>query len=167
MKTEATNKELVAAGHQLAKALGSASPLLDMAKLVSDLATRLDVALVRGDELQQKLDALAAESASLKEFGDKLNDMHNNLNGEGTRIQGRAEVACQQVVLEAALEEFDAIETPATDAYLNSVRAEGTIMFASKQLAAAGDLESTITLERLVLNAEEFYEQLRGSKDGE
>lgn len=60
-------------------------------------------------------------------------------------------------------------ETPATDAYLNALRAEGIIMFASKQLAAAGDLESTITLERLMLDAEEFAGQLRTSagKDGE
>lgn len=81
-------------------------------------------------ELQQKLDAMAAENAALKEFGEKLNDMHNNLNGEGTGIQGRAEVACQQVALEAAIEEFDTIKTPATDAYMNSVRADAVETFA-------------------------------------
>lgn len=42
-------------------------------------------------------------------------------------------------------------------------------MFDSKQLSAVGDLDSTITLERLMLNAEEFAGQLRGSagKDNE
>jgi|GEM_PF-1117073 len=59
------------------------------------------------------------------------------------------------------------VETPVTDASLNPVRAEGIIMFASKQLAAASDLESTITLERLMLDAEEFAGQLRAGKDGE
>lgn len=49
--------------------------------------------------------------------------MHNDLNGEGTGIQGRAEVACQQAALEAAMEEFDALKTPATDAFLAEVRA--------------------------------------------
>lgn len=73
----------------------------------------------------EKFSALAAENAGLKSFGDKLNEMHNDLNGEGTGIQGRAEVACQQVALEAAMEEFDAIETPATDAFLAEVRAQG------------------------------------------
>ena len=43
----------------------------------------------------------------------------------------------------------------------NNLRAEGIIMFASKQLAAAGDLDSTITLERLMLDAEEFASKLR------
>lgn len=67
---------------------------------------------------------VAAENVALKSFGDKLNEMHNALNGEGTGIQGRAEVACQQVALEAAMEEFDAIETPATDAVLTKLRNE-------------------------------------------
>ncbi|WP_105739361.1 hypothetical protein [Cronobacter dublinensis] len=68
--------------------------------------------------------ALAAENAALKDFGDKLDRMHNDLNGEGTGIQGLAEVACQQIALEAALEEFNAIKTPATDAFLREVRSQ-------------------------------------------
>ncbi|GKN42894.1 hypothetical protein NUBL22003_07370 [Klebsiella pneumoniae] len=72
-----------------------------------------------------EMDKLAAENVALKSFGDKLNDMHNALNGEGTGIQGRAEVACQQVALEAAIEEFDAIETPATDRIVAGIKADG------------------------------------------
>lgn len=75
-------------------------------------------------KLAKAYQQLAAENVALKSFGDKLNDMHNALNGEGTGIQGRAEVACQQVALEAAIEEFDAIETPATDALLTELRNE-------------------------------------------
>ncbi|WP_221347593.1 hypothetical protein [Klebsiella quasipneumoniae] len=75
-------------------------------------------------ELAKEFKQLASENVALKSFGDKLNDMHNALNGEGTGIQGRAEVACQQVALEAAMEEFDAIETPATDAVLTKLRNE-------------------------------------------
>lgn len=75
--------------------------------------------------LTTQLESVVAENAALKAFGDKLDDMHNDLNGEGTGIQGRAEVACQQVALDAAMEEFDAIKTPATDAFLAEVRASG------------------------------------------
>lgn len=81
-------------------------------------------------ELEDQCKALAAENAALKAFGSKLNEMHNDLNGEGTGIQGRAEVACQQVALEAAMEEFDAIKTTATDAFLAEVRAQGVEMYA-------------------------------------
>lgn len=77
-----------------------------------------------GVDLQDWVKQLASENVAMKSFGDKLNDMHNALNGEGTGIQGRAEVACQQVALEAAMEEFDAIETPATDAVLTKLRNE-------------------------------------------
>ena len=76
---------------------------------------------------------LAAENVALKSFGDKLNDMHNALNGEGAGIQGRAEVACQQVALEAAIEEFDAIETPATDRIVAGIKADGVDEFAESQ----------------------------------
>ncbi|MDJ0023071.1 hypothetical protein QM543_07220 [Pantoea eucrina] len=93
------------------------SATIDITLLAADAVTMIAA-------LQQKLDAVAAENVALKGFGNKLNDMHNNLNGEGTGIQGRAEVACQQVALEAAMEEFDAIKTPATDALLNTVRAD-------------------------------------------
>ncbi|EFN4120882.1 hypothetical protein J5B13_002961 [Escherichia coli] len=89
---------------------------------VTDMAVQLANA-------ESKCRELAAENAGLKSFGDKLNEMHNDLNGEGTGIQGRAEVACQQVALEAAMEEFDAIKTPATDAFLAEVRAQGVDEF--------------------------------------
>lgn len=76
-------------------------------------------------KLAKAFKQLAAENVALKSFGDKLNDMHNALNGEGTGIQGRAEVACQQVALEAAIEEFDAIETPATGRIVAGIKADG------------------------------------------
>lgn len=76
-------------------------------------------------KLAKEFKQLAAGNVGLKAFGDKLNGMHNALNGEGTGIQGRAEVACQQVALEAAIEEFDAIETPATDRIVAEAEARG------------------------------------------
>lgn len=56
--TELRSKELIKAGHAFAETLGADMPLTKIAKLVSALATRLDVAIERGNELQQKLDAL-------------------------------------------------------------------------------------------------------------
>ncbi|EPY2139261.1 hypothetical protein ACXARS_003502 [Klebsiella quasipneumoniae] len=84
-------------------------------------------------KLAKAFKQVAAENMALKSFGDKLNDMHNALNGEGTGIQGRAEVACQQVALEAAIEEFDAIETPATDRIVAGIKADGVEEFAESQ----------------------------------
>lgn len=44
-----SNKEVVAAGHQFAKNIGADTPLIDMAKMVTELSSRLDVATVRAN----------------------------------------------------------------------------------------------------------------------
>ncbi len=104
---------------------------------------------------------LAAENVGLKSFGDKLNGMHNALNGEGTGIQGRAEVACQQVALEAAIEEFDAIETPATDAFLAGIKAD-----AIDEAALDLDRVDTVASTRVIgFKLREFAKQLREGVD--
>jgi len=100
--------------------------------------------------LEARVAALAAENAALKSFGDKLNEMHERLNGEGVGIQGRAEVACEQIALEAAMDEFYAVETPATDAAIAELRAQGVEMFEQQMHA---DITNTDALE--------FAQQLR------
>lgn len=105
---------------------------------------------------------LAAENVGLKSFGDKLNGMHNALNGEGTGIQGRAEVACQQVALEAAIEEFDAIETPATDAFLAGIKADGVEEFAAHLRA---NYNGASVCKIIALGADDFAKQMREGAD--
>lgn len=107
-------------------------------------------------KLAKAFKQLAAENAALKSFGDKLCEMHNALNGEGTGIQGRAEVACQQVALEAAIEEFDAIETPDTDAYLAGIKADGV----EEWVSSRGGRWNGTTEEAL-----KFAKQLREGAD--
>lgn len=75
-------------------------------------------------KLAKAYQQLAAENVGLRAFGDKLNEMYDDLNGEGEGWQGRAEVVCQQVALGAAMEEFDAIETTATDRIVAGIKAD-------------------------------------------
>ncbi|WP_346802396.1 hypothetical protein ABDV57_10975 [Klebsiella pneumoniae] len=111
-------------------------------------------------KLAKAFKQLAAENVGLKSFGDKLNGMHNALNGEGTGIQGRAEVACQQVALEAAIEEFDAIETPVTDAYLAGIKADAI----TASLDACSDyLETDCVMDRLDISYEEAEKRTSGA----
>ncbi|WP_193147554.1 hypothetical protein [Serratia marcescens] len=112
--------------------------LADRVERLSGMLTESRVATKSAEE---RAAVLAVENAALKKFGDKLNEMHNDLNGEGTGIQGRAEVVCQQVAIEAAMDEFDAITTPTTDAALAAIRAQGVEKFVTKvakQLREAG-----------------------------
>ncbi|WAX16300.1 hypothetical protein KP591P3_00064 [Klebsiella phage KP591P3] len=103
-----------------------------------------------------EMDKLATENVALKAFGDKLSEMHNALNGEGTGIQGRAEVACQQVALEAAMEELYAIETPATDRIVAGIKADGVEEFAKYISLYSSNSER---------HADDFAKQLREGAD--
>lgn len=116
-------------------------------------------------ELAKAYQQLAAENVELKAFGDKLNEMHNALNGEGTGIQGRAEVACQQIALEAAMEEFDAIETPATDRILAGIKADGVEEFAVKLRIPGDDPFLDAVAEGVAGAADDFAKSLREGVD--
>lgn len=76
-----SNKEVVAAGHQFAKNIGKETSLMDMAKLVIELASRLDVATVRANlmaaevlrinsVLPDTISALQAADADMTLFDD-------------------------------------------------------------------------------------------------
>ena len=104
---------------------------------------------------------LAAENVELKAFGDKLNEMHNALNGEETGIQGRAEVACQQVALEAAMEEFDAIETPATDRIVAGIKADGVEEFVSNTVHKIFDESEAVSAFAYLSPANSHVKKLR------
>lgn len=130
MLSNKSNKELVEAGHQFAKALDADMPLTEIAKLVSALSTRLDCAIVRGDELQQKLDAMAAENAALKCKNligyVKDADVADVANGRVGSLMPNDVFGEKPVYL--------SVETPATDAYLNSVRADAVSNLWNKSL---------------------------------
>lgn len=96
---ESNIKGLVAAGHEMASELKAECGAVDMrsvAKLISDLATQLEVQLVRAN-------ALAAENAALKQSEKEFNNF------------------CRQ---EYYGWEDHFTETPATDAFLAEVRAQ-------------------------------------------
>lgn len=60
------NKELINAGHALAKAISNDTPLIEIAKMVSNLATQLDVQLARSNQLSIGLEAAAKRVAELE-----------------------------------------------------------------------------------------------------
>ncbi|MGF6476587.1 hypothetical protein ABIE06_003435 [Pantoea dispersa] len=127
MQKNLSNKELVAAGHKFAANISADTPLIDMAKMVSELATQLDVALAAAAEAGKQRDQVAAENSGLKGvIGDNWNlrDVLRQL------IAGRPG-GCyfnkwEQLILKALN------ETPSTDAYLNAVRADA-ITYALKE----------------------------------
>lgn len=123
---ESNIKGLVAAGHEMASELKAECGAVDMrsvAKLISDLATQLEVQLVRAN-------ALAAENAGLKAahpqpFG------HEMMKALDAYEKYQDEVP-ETGMLNAffILRDSIRVDTPATDAFLAEIRAQGVEMFA-------------------------------------
>lgn len=118
---ESNIKGLVAAGHEMASELKAECGAVDMrsvAKLISDLATQLEVQLVRAN-------ALAAENAAMHETIEAVRSVADNSSGiAGWHLNG--DIATWEEILP----EINDIKTPATDAFLSEVRAQGVEMFA-------------------------------------
>ncbi|HAW3866355.1 TPA: hypothetical protein JLU49_001324 [Escherichia coli] len=142
-------KGLVASGHEMASELKAECGAVDMrsvAKLISDLATQLEVQLVRAN-------ALAAENAGMKKF---CKDAAFDADYE-------AELGMERGGFSDALNE---IKTPATDAFLAEVkteaRKEGAYFVANRMLAAwkAGFIDDTAKnaadIARMILTSTEF-----------
>ncbi|MDM2960382.1 hypothetical protein [Citrobacter sp. CK202] len=134
--------ELVKSGHELAKELHCA----ESAALVSDLATQLEVQLVRSN-------ALAAENAGLISSSECL--LHEA--SEVYRAYNKTQLPDGDLVDEQSLQEvYDAINaTPTTDAFLAEVRAQGVEMFAASLKVVGGNEHPYSAV------ANEFAAQLR------
>ncbi len=61
MSDSLSNKELVAVGHRFAKAMSSDTPIIDMAKIVSRLAERLDCTTAALREMTKSRDTLVTK----------------------------------------------------------------------------------------------------------
>ncbi|MDU1090596.1 MAG: hypothetical protein E7A42_12660 [Leclercia adecarboxylata] len=157
MSDSLNNKELVAVGHQFAKAMSSDTPIIDMAKIVSRLAERLDCTTAALRKMTKKRDAehtdvLVWEKTMFKVCGedgpksvaDKFAELQAKcaaLAAENARC--KFEVSrCHQTVDEMFKNRDKWIdkewlssiwstskrlmeETPAIDAFLAEVRAQG------------------------------------------
>lgn len=121
---ESNIKGLVAAGHEMASELNAECGAVDMrsvAKLISDLATQLEVQLVRAN-------ALAAENAAMKLF----------IRGSCYVFDGE-----QDEISDAYICATDGgmPQTPATDAFLAEVRAQGVEMLAKNHQSIVNALK--------------------------
>lgn len=134
---ESNIKGLVASGHEMASELKAECGAVDMrsvAKLISDLATQLEVQLVRAN-------ALAAENAGLKSahpqpFGPEM------MKALDAYEKHQDEVP-ETGMLDAffILRDSIRVETPATDAFLAEVRAQGVEMLAKNHQSIVNALK--------------------------
>ncbi|ELI36882.1 TPA: hypothetical protein KEX20_002174 [Escherichia coli] len=159
---ESNIKGLVAAGHEMASELKAECGAVDMrsvAKLISDLATQLEVQLVRAN-------ALAAENAGMKSGAmDEIKVI--NRGGQAYCVKDGVQV---NPMYARGWNDYRAkslqSDTPATDAFLAEVkteaRKEGAYFVANRMLAAweAGFIDDTAKnaadIARMILTSTEF-----------
>ncbi|ENI7031572.1 eae-like domain protein [Escherichia coli] len=190
---ESNIKGLVAAGHEMASELKAECGAVDMrsvAKLISDLATQLEVQLVRANALSEdqqkaiesikqadsavklaheKFSALAAENAGLKAICEDRRTFIMN----GVQL---GFIKVPTVEIDPALETIRIAlspqkTTPATDTFLDEVkteaRKEGAYFVANRMLAAweAGFIDDTAKnaadIARMILTSTEFMANAR------
>ena len=153
--------ELIASLESAGELSNREQKFLKLAKEFRICSASLDAAIKTGNMLADQNAQLAAENVALKAFGDKLNKMYDDLNGEGVGWQGRAEVVCQQEALGKAMEEFDAIKTPSTDRIVAGIKADGVEEFAAKLRIPGDDQFFDALAKGVALAADDFAKQLR------
>lgn len=168
---ESNIKGLVAAGHEMASELKAECGAVDMrsvAKLISDLATQLEVQLVRAN-------ALAAENAGLKagilHASEDMEAHHDDYalfsyDADGEQMDALLRLCDAQDSI-ASLENA---KTPATDVFLAEVRAQclnAFIQHHSAELDAhiknSGEQfdEKSVRIRDIIVSARLFREQIR------
>lgn len=121
---ESITKQLVKIGHGMSKEIAADEPAV--AKLLTELASALDVQYERGNALEARCAALAAENAGLKSAIEKHADSYIMCGYCRTERDGKNDDVCE--VLDS---------TPATDAFLAEVRAQGVDELAELNLTLA------------------------------
>ncbi len=149
------NKHLVRVGHEFAAAMSDETPIITIAKMVTELASALDVQAARSEALAAENVALDGKMNKLAtwpgiEFYSSAWEFNNN---DGN----------------AALEFMCDVETPATDAFLAEVRAQEAKSIYESILdnPAVTDLESLVDwIEQYANDSASSAAQLRGNSNG-
>ncbi|EPZ6662681.1 hypothetical protein ACXR0S_000167 [Escherichia coli] len=180
---ESNIKGLVSAGHEMASELKAECGAVDMhsvAKLLSDLATQLEVQLVRANALaedhqraidsikqadsavklaHEKFSALAAENAAMHETIEAVRSVADNSSGiAGWHLNG--DIATWEEILP----EINDIETPATDAFLAEIERKAIRKFINSIEHILRDKLSPYDTEEMLEAMRIFLEEQGGEQ---
>ncbi|HDX6853846.1 TPA: ead/Ea22-like family protein [Escherichia coli] len=171
---ESNIKGLVSAGHEMASELKAECGAVDMrsvAKLISDLATQLEVQLARANALaedhQKAIESIKQADAAVKLAHEKFSALaaENELARKAVQafcdvVGDNTEVIAEEVGRDGVLVILEAMKAtgnmPATDAFLAEVRAQGVEM-AMEHMQSSGSL----TFGDCYISLNEFAAQLR------
>ncbi|HAO0035753.1 TPA: hypothetical protein IGR73_003102 [Escherichia coli] len=152
---ESNIKGLVSAGHEMASELKAECGAVDMrsvAKLISYLATQLEVQLVRAN-------ALAAENEAMHETIEAVRSVADNSSGiAGWHLNG--DIATWEEILP----EINDIETTATDAFLTEIERKAIRKFINSIEHILRDKLSPYDTEEMLEAMRIFLEEQGGEQ---
>ncbi|HBC7124453.1 TPA: hypothetical protein KEY03_001295 [Escherichia coli] len=158
---ESNIKGLVSAGHEMASELKAECGAVDMrsvAKLISDLATQLEVQLVRAN-------ALAAENAGFKDINEWCKtDAFSNMYREFKTAEavGCCNIDCMHDAMVVAI--MHAPEAPATDAFLAEIERKAIRKFINSIEHILRDKLSPYDTEEMLEAMRIFLEEQSGEQ---
>ncbi|EOG5418641.1 hypothetical protein ACLE0S_000359 [Cronobacter malonaticus] len=120
------NNELVKAGHELAKCLDSNTPLINIAKLLSKMATQLDVTTAALREKTKQCEELAAENGQMLRLLTDISENHDEYVNQDEYLYAGVPMDYVSEINSYVSRDVEA-ENPfkATDAFLREVKAQG------------------------------------------
>lgn len=132
MSDSLNNKELVAVGHDFAKAMSCDTPIIEIAKMMSRLAERLDCTTAALRETTKQRDALAAESGQMLRLLTNISENHDEYVNQDEYLYAGVPMDYVSEINMYVSRDVEA-ENPfmATDAHLAEVRAQGVEMAAN------------------------------------
>lgn len=124
MSDSLNNKELVAVGHELAKALSTDTPIIDIAKILTRLAERLDCTTAALREKGKQCNALAAENGQMLRLLTDISENHEEYVNQDEYLYAGVPMDYVSEINAYVSRDVEA-ENPfkETDAYLAEVRA--------------------------------------------
>ena len=155
MNDSLNNKGLVAVGHQFAKTLSSDTPIIDMAKMVTRLAERLDCTTAALREMTKQRDTLAAELSA-------VDAIHNDAVFITDDHYDQCPPEVQKIIRSLAV-----LQIPAHQAFLAEVRASGVEMLASlagnecQRYKSVNDRSGARKWKGIVILCTDFAAQIR------
>ncbi|MEK0167969.1 hypothetical protein [Pseudescherichia vulneris] len=114
---ELNNKELVAAGHDFAKALSSDTPIIDIAKMMSRLAERLDCTTAALRETAKQRDALTADNVARAEI---IGQLVWQYSASGIKPVHKSLKPASALLFDA----LEVLRQPATESAVNELKAQ-------------------------------------------
>lgn len=102
MTDSLNNKELVAVGHELAKALSNDTPIIDIAKILTRLAERLDCTTAALREKAKQCDALAVENGQILRLLTNISENHDEYVNQDGNVDWKVSTRTQLRLLRQA-----------------------------------------------------------------